>query len=447
MIHETNRENARYTVKCASAAALGGLLFGYDIGVIAGAVPFITEQFMLNAHQEGFAVSNILIGCLIGSGLSGILSDKFGRKPLLIATAIAYMMSAILSSLAPGYSYLIAARILGGVAVGASMVSALYISEISPAPIRGILVSLNQLAIVIGILLTYIVNWLIVDAGPNNWRWMFASESLPALLFIVAMMFVPESPRWLIKQGQTHEALGVLGRLLGRAQAAVELDRIKAAIALETGSILELVRKELRKALFIGVMISIFAQVVGIGAVIYYAPKIFMLAGFQNASSALLATIGVGAVNFSFTIISFFVIDRFGRKPLLYIGIIGMCAAMTVTGFVFQGAITNVYLVVIPVLVFVGCYAMSLGPVAWVIVAEIFPTKIRGVAMSISMMILWMADFAVSQTFPWLIDTFGGNTFYIYAGINVLAFIFVLFIVPETKGKSLEEVEMMWQED
>jgi MFS transporter, SP family, arabinose:H+ symporter len=445
MTDETDRGNTRYTVKCAAAAALGGLLFGYDVGVIAGAVPFVTEQFSLNAHQEGFAVSNVLIGCLIGSGLSGILSDRFGRKPVMIATAMLFILSAILSSLATGYVNLIAARILGGVAVGATMVSALYISEISPARIRGILVTFNQFAIVIGILLTYIVNWLIADAGPNNWRWMFASESIPAILFLIALMFVPETPRWLIKQGRIQEARGVLGRLLGSAHAAVELDRITAAIALETGSILDLVRKELRKALFIGVLISIFAQIVGIGTVIYYAPKIFMRAGFHDASSALFATISVGFVNFSFTIVSFFIIDRFGRKPLLYIGIIGMCAAMTATGLVFQSGVTNVYLVVIPVLVFVGSYAMSLGPVAWVIIAEIFPTKIRGAAMSISMMVLWVADFAVSQTFPWLLDTFGGNTFYIYTGINVLAFLFVLFILPETKGKSLEEVEMMWQ--
>ena len=446
MSHDQNRGNVFYAVMCSAVAALGGLLFGYDIGVIAGAVPFITEHFHLNAHQEGFAVSNILIGCFIGAGLSGPFSDRYGRKRVLILTALFFALSAILSAAAGSYFELIVARVLGGIAVGASMISALYISEIAPTRMRGILVSLNQFAIVIGILIVYFINWIFVDSGPDNWRYMFASETIPAMLFFFSLFFIPESPRWLVKQKKTDSALAVLSKIMGRSEAESEIKTISETIEHEKGSVMELFRRGLRKALIIGVVISIFAQVVGIGAVIYYAPLIFMQAGFPSTSSAFIATIAVGFVNFAFTIVSFMIIDRFGRKPLLYIGLVGMCVAMTVTGIAFVSDISNAYMIVPPILIFVGCYSMSLGPVAWVIVAEIFPTKIRGAAMSISMMVLWIADFAVAQTFPWLMETIEGGTFFIFAGLNVLGFIFVWFMVPETKGKSLEEIELMWVE-
>jgi len=433
-----------YVVCISSIAALGGLLFGFDIGVIAGVIPFITEHFHLNAHQEGFAVSNIIIGCVIGSALSGPLSDRYGRKKILIVAALFFAVSAILSAVPRTYLELIAARLIGGVAIGASMISALYIAEVSPAAKRGFLVSLNQFAIVIGILLTYTINWLLVDIGPVNWRLMFASEAIPAFLFFVSLFFIPESPRWLTKAGRVDEAEDILVRVGGRTNAQTELREILKSLEEEQGSISELFQPGMRKALAIGVIISIFAQVVGIGAVIYYAPIIFMSAGFVDASSGMLATVVVGIINFLGTIVSFVIIDRFGRKPLIYIGHVGMAVSMILVGLFFHSTRVGPLWVLVPVLAFVGFYAMSLGPVAWVIVAEIFPTKIRGQAMAISMVVLWLADSTISQTFPWLMEVIAGKTFYIYAAINVFGFLFAWLVVKETKGKTLEEIEKMW---
>jgi MFS transporter, SP family, arabinose:H+ symporter len=435
-----------YVFIISSVAAIGGLLFGFDVGVIAGAIPFITDHFQLNAHQEGFAVSNIIIGCVIGSAVSGPLSDRYGRKKVLIVAALLFAVSAILSALPQSYTELIVARLIGGIAVGASMISALYIAEISPAGKRGFLVSLNQFAIVIGILITYLINWLLVDIGPQNWRVMFACEAVPAGVFFVCLFFVPESPRWLAKNGQTDKAKAVLARVVGRKHAGAEIDEINRTLHEEKGTITELLQPGLRKALAIGVIISVFAQVVGIGAVIYYAPKIFMIAGFESVSSGLFATVMVGVVNFLGTIVSFVIIDRFGRKPLMYAGHIGMAVSMVFVGLLFNVSTVDTVWVIVPVLAFVAFYAMSLGPVAWVIVAEIFPTKIRGRAMAISMVVLWLSDFSVSQTFPWLMERIEEKTFYIYAAVNVIGFLFAWFVVKETKGKSLEEIEKMWND-
>ena len=434
-----------YVVVVSTVAALGGLLFGFDIGVIAGAIPFITEHFGLNAHQEGFAVSNIILGCVIGSGLSGHLSDRFGRKKVLLVAALFFTVSACLSAFPRTFAELIIARFIGGIAIGASMISALYIAEIAPARIRGFLVSLNQFAIVIGILMTYIINLFLVNIGENNWRWMFASEMIPALLFFIGLFFVPESPRWLAKQGAIDRARAILARIGGILHARDELREIEQSLEEEEGTFRELFQPGLRTALFIGVVISIFAQIVGIGSVIYYAPMIFMMAGFETASSALFATVLVGIVNFLATIVSLVAIDRLGRKPLLYIGLVGMCLSMTVTGMFFHSDFLGGKIVIISILTFVWFYAMSLGPVAWVIVAEIFPTKVRGRAMAIAMMVLWISDFSVSQTFPWLMETIEAKTFFIYAAISVFGFFFVLFKVKETKGKTLEEIEKMWK--
>ena len=321
------------------------------------------------------------------------------------------------------------------------MISALYIAEISPADKRGFLVSLNQFAIVIGILITYLINWLLVDIGPQNWRVMFACEAVPAGVFFVCLFFVPESPRWLAKTGQTDKAKAVLTRVVGRKHAEAEIDEINRTLHEEKGTITELLQPGLRKALAIGVIISVFAQIVGIGAVIYYAPKIFMSAGFKSVSSGLFATVMVGVINLLGTIVSFVIIDRFGRKPLMYVGHIGMAVSMVFIGLLFNVSSGDTVWVIVPVLAFVAFYAMSLGPVAWVIVAEIFPTKIRGRAMAISMVVLWLSDFSVSQTFPWLMERFEEKTFYIYAAVNVIGFLFAWFVVKETKGKSLEEIE------
>ena len=433
-----------YTI--AIVAAMGGLLFGFDTGVISGAIPFVTKNFSLNAHQEGFAVSNLLIGCIIGASTAGILSDRFGRKKILIVAAILFLISAIFSALPRTFIELVLARFIGGFGVGAaSMLSPMYIAEISPARIRGRLVSLNQFTIVGGILLSYFANWLLVDIGPTNWRWMFASESLPAGFFLIALFLIPESPRWLVKQGNFSKALGILTKIGGKKHAEVEMNEIKSTIDKEKGSITEILKPGLRVVLLVGVLLAIFQQITGINTVIYYAPKIFMKAGYESASSALLAQVIVGSTNFICTIIAISTIDRFGRKPLLLIGLAGMGISFTLAGLAFQSDTIGTTWILIPIITYVAFFAMSLGPVVWVLLSEIFPTKIRGTAMSIATMVLWISCFAVSKTFPWLVEIIEERTFYMYAIICIFAFVFVLLMVTETKGKTLEEIERMWE--
>ena len=434
-----------FVVSVSFVAAIGGLLFGFDIGVISGAIPFITKQFHLNAVQEGFTVSNLQIGCIVGAIIGGMLSDRYGRKKILLASAVFFALSAIFSAIPRNLTELIIARFMGGIAVGvASVLSPMYIAEIAPAGIRGRLVSLNQLTIVTGILLSYLTNWLLVDIGINNWRWMLGIESMPAILFFIALIFVPESPRWLTKQGKVKDALKILTRAGGSKQAKTEIDEINKALTKEEGKITELLKPGLRLILLVAVFLAIFQQFTGINTVIFYAPKIFLRAGYESTSSALFASIIVGLINLICTFIAIGTIDKFGRKPLLLIGLAGMTISFTLTGLALKSQTIGGIWVLIPILTYVGFFAMSLGPVVWVIIAEIFPTKIRGSAVSIVTMVLWLSCFVVSQTFPWLIDKIGEGTFYMYAGICVIAFIFVWTMVSETKGKTLEEIESLW---
>jgi len=427
-------------------AAIGGLLFGFDTGVISGAIPFITEHFSLNAHQEGFAVSNLLIGCILGAGFAGTLSDRFGRKKMLIFAAVFFALSGVLSALPRTFIELVSARFLGGLAVGvASMLSPMYIAEISPASIRGRLVSINQFTIVGGILLSYFTNWLIVDTGPNNWRWMLAVETIPAVIFFITLFLVPESPRWLTKQGCIDRALAILTHVGGAEHAHKEMIEIEASLEKGEGSLSELLKPGLRFALLVGVLLAIFQQITGINTVLYYAPKIFLEAGYKSANSAFLASVIVGVTNLVCTVIAIGTIDRFGRKPLLLIGLAGMGISFAFTGFAFHTEAVGGTWILIPIILYVGFFAMSLGPVVWVLISEIFPTKIRGRAMSIATMVLWISCFVVSQTFPWLVELIGEKTFYIYGAVCIFAFIFVWTMVAETKGKTLEEIESMWE--
>jgi len=387
-----------------------------------------------------------MIACTIGASFAGTLTDRFGRKKILILAALLFMLSAIMSALPRTFMDLIIARFLGGLAVGiASVVSPMYIAEISPAGIRGRLVALNQLAIVIGVLFSYFTNWFLVDIGPNNWRWMFAAEAFPAGIFFIALFFIPESPRWLVKQGNYSKALGILTKIGGKKHAEVEMNEIKSTIDKEKGSITEILKPGLRVVLLVGVLLAIFQQITGINTVIYYAPKIFMKAGYESASSALLAQVIVGSTNFICTIIAIGTIDRFGRKPLLLIGLAGMGISFALAGLAFQSDTIGTTWILIPIITYVAFFAMSLGPVVWVLLSEIFPTKIRGRAMSIATMVLWISCFAVSQTFPWLVEIIEERTFYMYAIICIFAFVFVLLMVTETKGKTLEEIERMWE--
>jgi sugar porter (SP) family MFS transporter len=321
----------------------------------------------------------------------------------------------------------------------------MYIAEIAPARIRGRLVTLNQMAIVTGILVAYFVAWLLVDTGDNNWRWMFASESLPALLLLVGLLLVPESPRWLAKRGELDQALAVLTRVGGQARATYELEEITLALSREEGTLAELLRPGLRVALMIGVVLAILGQISGINTIIYYAPKIFLKAGFEEARSAMWATVLVGTTNCVVTIVSLCVIDKIGRKPLLLLGTAGMGIAMTLAGLYLADDSVSTAAKVCIILAYIASFGVGVGGVVWVVIAEIFPTKIRGRAVSIATASVWVACFAVAQTFPYLLGRFSDRVFWIYAVLCGVMFLFVLLVVTETKGKSLEEIEQMWR--
>jgi sugar porter (SP) family MFS transporter len=440
----------RYVYLLTSVAALGGLLFGYDTAVIAGAIKYIKLQFVLDAVLEGWAVSSVLVGCMIGASLAGMISDRFGRKKMLLLAAVLFAVSALAAALPRNLTEFVLARLLGGFAIGAaSMLCPLYIAEVAPAGIRGRLVSLNQVAIISGMLGVSIVNWLIaspVDEGWNvaaGWRWMFASGALPAMLFLVALFFVPESPRWLTKQGREDEALAVLSRVGGPRQAELEMKEIKETIAQEGGSFADLLRPGVKVALGIAVVLAVLQQVTGINAVLYYAPKIFESAEV-SATRALLQTVALQVVNLLFTLVAIQVVDRAGRKPLLLATSLAMGASLVLLAGAFWLALSGTW-VFLFTLAYVASFAIAMGPVVWVVLAEIFPTRIRGRAMSVATVALWVACYLVSQTVPWMFERLGqAGTFLIYALMCLVSLVFVAAYVPETKGKTLEEIERSW---
>jgi sugar porter (SP) family MFS transporter len=439
-----------YVYLLTLVAALGGLLFGYDTAVISGAIKYITMRFDLGPTQKGFAVANVLVGCMIGAALAGTLSDRFGRKKILVLSAVLFGVSAVGAALPRNLIDFVAARMLGGLAVGmASVLSPLYIAEVSPAAIRGRLVSVNQLTIIFGMLVVSIVNWLI--ASPSNeswnievgWRWMFASGAIPALLFLVALFVVPESPRWLTKQGRIDEAMRVLARVAGTRQAEIEMREIRDTIAHESGSFAELLRPGIRVALGVAVVLAVLQQVTGINAVMYYAPDIFESA-HVTPTQALLQTVALQVANLLFTLAAFRVVDRLGRKPLLLLTSAAMGIALLLLAGAFYLELSATWIFVLTLL-YVAAFAVAMGPVVWVVLAEIFPTRTRGRAMSVAAGALWIACFAVSQTVPWMFASLGrATTFATYAVMCVVALVFVALFVPETKGKTLEEIERSW---
>ena len=428
----------------STAAALGGLLFGFDTGVISGAIHFIKIEFNLNAYQEGFAVSNLMIACVIGALLAGLIADWTGRKKVLILCAVLFTVSAILSALPRSFTELVIARFVGGMGVGmASVVSPMYIAEISPAKIRGRLVALNQLAIVVGILLSYLSNWLLVDTGINNWRYMLVAEILPAITFLVGLFFIPESPRWLTKEGLEKEALDVLNVVAGEANADHELQEVKKSLAEKRTSLKELLHPSLRRVLIVGILFSLFAHITGIDTIIYYGPIIFLESGFKT-DSALLASVMIGITNLIFTFVGMAMVDKAGRKLLLLVGLAGMGISMTLVGLCMQSDMISAKWTLLWIMTYIASFAMSIGVVIWVYLSEIYPTRVRGQALSVATMVLWLGNVILTQLFPVMMERFGGGTFYIFSFICLLAFIFTWTMVKETKGVSLEEIEEMW---
>lgn len=443
--------NMKFVTLVSSIAAIGGLLFGFDTAVVSGAIGFMKQKFELNEVEVGWAVSSLIVGCIFGAMIAGMLGDKFGRKKVIIVAAILFIIGSLGSAIPETFTGYIIARIIGGISIGiTSTLCPLYNAEISPAAYRGRLVALNQFATVSGIFIVYFVNLFISNLGDEawniaeGWRWMFGVGLIPGVLFLILLFFVPESPRWLIKQGRAAQSLPILIQIHGEELAKQEVLDIKASFKEEKGPLRDLFRPGLRMALFAGVGLAVLQQVTGINAVMYYAPEIFKETG-AGTNASLLQTILVGFINFVFTILAIWLIDKAGRKMLLLTGSSLMAISLFVIGLAFQTGQTSGPLVLIFVLIYVASFAVSLGPVVWVMLSEIFPNRYRGRATAMAAMALWIADYIVSQSFPSLIAFAGsGTTFWIFGIMSVIAVWFTWKIVPETKGKSLEEMETLW---
>jgi sugar porter (SP) family MFS transporter len=437
-----------FLILISAVAAIGGLLFGFDTAVISGANAYIKTQFELSSFMEGFFVSSVLIGCAVGALVAGTLSDRFGRKKTMILTAILFTIGGLGQAIAPELITMTVFRILCGMGIGmASMLSPMYIAEVSPPNIRGRLVSLQQLAIVSGILIAYMSNSLIAHTELVNalkWRWMLGAEVVPAVIYFILLFFVPESPRWLTQSGDSDQAFSILARIAGNKVATNEMSEIKKSLKQEKGKFSELFRPGIRMALIVGVTLAILQQFVGINTVIYYAPIIFKRTGFGSAS-ALGATVWVGAINFLFTLVAIWLIDKIGRKALLIYGAIGMGISLFMIGLLFEMKAFSGPWILIFILVYIASFAASFGPVVWVLISEIYPNKIRGRAASTATMSNWVANFFVTLLFPVMLDALGAPiSFWIFFAWCIISLIFVIIVVPETKGKSLEEIEESW---
>jgi sugar porter (SP) family MFS transporter len=452
--------NYGYIWLVSIVAALGGLLFGWDFVVIGGAKPFFQRYFDLHSpNLIGWANSCALIGCLFGALAAGALSDRFGRKRLLILSALLFAVTSLGNALATTFFIFIAWRILGGVAIGlASNLSPMYIAEIAPAAMRGKLVSTNQLTIVVGILLAQVLNWFLVRKlpagasdefirnswfGQSGWRWMFGLTAVPAVLFFLGMLLVPESPRWLAKNGQTQAAQAILKSIGGEDYSQAALREINATLAgegMRQTRWRELCHPKLRKVLALGVGLAVFQQWCGINVIFNYAEEIFRAAGY-DISSVLQNIAWTGSVNLAFTFVALGAVDRGGRRPLMLFGSVALAVIYLALGFCYHAGVKGLPMLAL-VLAAIACYSMSLAPVTWVVISEIFPNRIRGAAMSVAVSSLWVACFLLTYTFPLLNAGLGSaGTFWLYAAICVAGFIFILYKLPETKGKTLEELE------
>jgi SP family galactose:H+ symporter-like MFS transporter len=442
--------STKFVYVAAAFAALGGLLFGYDTGVISGALIFIQKTFALSTFHQELVVSVVLVGACFGALSGGRLSDRFGRRGMLIFTAATFILGAIICAVAANVTMLIVGRAIVGLGIGfASSTVPLYISEVSPAEARGWQVSLFQFAITVGILAAYLVDYAFSGAG--SWRWMLGLAVVPGAALGLGMLVLPESPRWSAQRGNLEKARSVLVKVRGTKDVDAEMREIEATLhqAHEHGRLSDLWLPEVRPAMVIGIGLAIFQQVTGINTVIYYAPKIIQSAGISSASGAILATAGIGLVNVLMTIVSMWLIDRVGRRPLLLTGIAGMIVSLGVLGYAFHSPTHGgsfATFAVVTLMCYVAMFAISLGPIFWLLIAEIYPLKIRGSAEGIAAGTNWGANFVVSLTFLTLAETMGASlTFWLYAALAVAAWIFSFVLVPETKGRTLEEIEVGWR--
>lgn len=432
----------------ALTVALGGFLLGFDATVISGVVPFIREYFDLSGVSGdlklGFAVSSLGWGAMAGNAIAGALSDRFGRRRVLLGTALLFVLSSLLAASATSFASFVAARIVGGIAVGnAILIAPIYIAEIAPAGKRGGLVSLNQLMIVIGISASFFSNYFLLGVGDHNWRWMLGVQMVPALLYFTLLWFVPESPRWLLLKGRDQAALQVLAKVHGEQQARESLSEIHQSLAAKTVSrgFRGLLDRRVRLVMIIALGLAFFQQITGINAVFYYLPTIFAKAG-GAVNDAFRQAVMVGLVNVGMTFVAIWLIDKLGRKPLLIAGIAGMALSLFCISWAFSQDSYNAKLVLAAIVGFVASFAISLGPVMWVLLSEIFPNEQRAAAISVAGFWNSLVSASVTFIFPWLQSTLGpGGTFLAFGIFASAALVFVLLLVPETKGRTLEQLE------
>lgn len=436
----------------ALVALFGGFLFGYDTAVINGANQYLKAYFKLTPFQEGLAGGSAILGCIPGALFAGFLSDRFGRRKVLFLCAILYAVSGLLSAVPATFNQFLGARFFSGLGIGASsMICPVYIAEMSPKAWRGRLGSLFQLGIVSGIFLTLFINARIQGLGDaawnttSGWRWMLGAEVVPAVCFLALLFFIKESPRWLIQAGHESEARRVLETIGGRAHAQAEIDAARSVLQQEEGGFRELFDRRFRRPLIIAVLLMAFSQFSGINAIMYYSTKIFTTAGVGVANS-FTASVVVGLVNLLFTFVAIALVDKAGRRILLLVGLTLQVIALGAVGAMFQSGVQGIGLL-LAIVSFIAAFAMALGPIPWILSSEIFPTRVRGRAMSIANFVIWSSCYVVAQTFPMLNDNPNigpAITFWIYAFCSALGLLFVILMVPETKGRSLEEIEKSW---
>ena len=438
--------NFTYLMFLASTAGLGGSLLGFDIAIITGAGPFLTEHFKLHDLSLGVAFSSLLFGCVLGSAAVGRITDRYGRRKILLWVAVAFALTSLATGLASSFEMFLVARFLGGLAVGgASILSPMYVAEISPPSMRGRLGTLYQLSIIIGILMSYTINYALRNSGPANWRWMFISGAIPAIVFFLLLLRAPETPRYLVIAGREREAFDILKRIAGEESARFEISEIRASLAGHGNSWRSLLQPGIRRAVIVSFFLAILVHVSGINTVIDYAPAIFKSAGW-GVDIALFSTFIVGLTNFAFTLISFWVIDRFGRKPLYIIGSIGMTAALVLLVVISETGQFHGVIVLILILTYLAFFASCIGPVFWTLVPEIFPNRIRGTAMTVPVLTQWVANAVVVLFFPVAFHQVGKSaTFAFLALMALLQAVFAWFFLPETKNKPLEEIEEFWR--
>jgi MFS transporter, SP family, xylose:H+ symportor len=434
--------NSGYIIAISFISALGGYLFGFDFAVISGALPFLKTTFGLTPWWEGFLTGSLALGCIVGCLIAGTLAEKFGRRPGLMTAAIVFALSSIGMALSGSLTVFIAMRFAAGIGVGmASMLSPMYIAEISPASVRGRNVAINQLTIVIGILITNLVNYTLADNGPNAWRWMFGLGAVPSLFFLLGVLWLPESPRWLMQVNQNERARRILGKIGDASFAEHTVNDIKQSMisAKQNAGSVSVWAPAVRGAVVVGILLAVFQQFCGINVIFNYASTIFKSVG-ASLDQQLLETVSIGTVNLVFTVIAMWQVDKLGRKPLMLAGAAGLSVIYVVLALLLKNQ-AAASLVSVFVLIAIALYATSLAPVTWVLIAEIFPNHIRARATTVAVVALWAAYFVLAFTFPILAEELGAyGPFYMYAGICVLGFLFVRSRVVETKGKTLEEI-------